>query len=125
MFLRRTGASGRFTFDVIYSCLQKSMRRGDETLAIEMGYEFREYPNALKKRLLQNCSEDCPDFNLMTEIYDTNSNLNDLMKFIPIVCRHIKCRDGLWLTRLAAEQPLLMENIFQSNQYWKVMIKIH
>ena len=67
MFLRKFGASGKFTFDKIYSCLQKSLRRGDAKLALDIAKEFKEYPNALKKRLMQNCCEDCPNIYLIKE----------------------------------------------------------
>ena len=49
MFLRKYGSSGKYTFDIIYSALQKSLRRNDINLAMQMAYEFKEYPNALKK----------------------------------------------------------------------------
>ena len=109
MFLRNHGASGRFTFDVIYSCLQKSLRRGDDKLAIEMGYEFAEYPNALKKRLIQNCTEDCPDLDLIREIYETKPELRSLMPYIPVICRHTKTRDGIYGMRIASEMDYVME----------------
>ena len=116
MFLRRQGYSKRFTFDVIYSALQKSLRRGDIDLAIEMGYEFKEFPNALKKRLIQNCTEDCPDLYLINDIFNTEADLRQLMPFIPVICKHTKCHDGCYGIRLASEMklidkaPLLGEN---------------
>ena len=58
MFLRRQGYSKRSTFDVFYSAFQKSLRRGDAELAIEIGYEFQEYPNA-----------NCPYLYLINNIY--------------------------------------------------------
>ena len=81
MFLRKHGSSGKYTFDVIYSALQKSLRRNYLELALEMAQEFKEYPNALKKRLIQNCTEDCPDMKLVLDIYNTPSELNELVKF--------------------------------------------
>ena len=106
MFLRKHGASGRFTFDIIYSCLQKSLRRGDMKLALEMAYEFGdEYANALRTRLIQNCSEDCPDLLLIDHIYNSPKTLKDMIAFIPAICRHMKCRDGMYALRLAVEMP--------------------
>lgn len=116
MFLRYQGYSKRFSFDVIYSALQKSLRRGDEELAIEMGYEFIEYPNALKKRLIQNCSEDCPNLYLVNDIYNTPLDIGRLLSFIPVICKHIKNHDGCYGMRLACEKgpinekPILGEN---------------
>ena len=116
MFLRKHGYSQRFTFDVIYSALQKSLRRGDEELSIEMGYEFQEFPNALKKRLIQNCSEDCPNLYLINEIFNTSADLHQLMPYIPVICKHKKCHDGCYGIRLASEMkainepPILGEN---------------
>ncbi len=116
MFLRRQGYSKRFTFDVIYSAFQKSFRRGDVELAIEMGYEFQEYPNALKKRLIQNCTEDCPDLYLINNIYVTEPDIRKLMAFIPVICKHIKNHEGCYGMRIACEmepinsKPNLGEN---------------
>ena len=109
MFLRRQGYSRRFTFDVIYSALQKSLRRGDVKLSIEMGYEFQEYPNALKKRLIQNCTEDCPDLNLINDIYNTQPYLRLLIPFIPVICNHVKSHDGCYGMRIACEMDPLKE----------------
>ena len=109
MFLRRQGYSQRFTFDVIYSCLQKSLRRGDEKLAIEMGYEFQDFPNALKKRLIQNCSEDCPNLYLINDIFNTSADLQQLMPCIPVICKHTKCHDGCYGIRLASEMKIIEE----------------
>lgn len=112
MFLRNKGFSGRFTFDVIYSCLQKSLRRNDLKLSLEMAYEFEKYPNALKNRLIQNCCEDCPNLNLIIEIYNTKAEtINDLLKFIPVICNHVKSHEGVFVMRIAVEQPLLKEPI--------------
>lgn len=106
MFLQKHGSGGLFTFDVIYSCLQKSLRRGDITLSLYMAKEFKDYPGALKKRLIQNCCEDCPDLKLIIELYGVN-DYNDLIKYIPIICRHIKYRGALWMFRIAVTmEPL-------------------
>ena len=103
MFLRRHGYSKRFTFDIIYSTLQKSLRRGDITLSIEMGYEFQEFPHILKKRLIQNCTEDCPDLNLINDIFNCPPDLQNLLSFIPVICKHVKCHDGCYGMRIACE----------------------
>ena len=104
MFLSRKGASGNFRFDEIYSALQKGLRRGDMILSLEMAKEFKDYPNTLKKRLIQNCCEDCPNVYLINDIYNTKSNLIELINFIPAICLHIKCREATLGFRVACEQ---------------------
>ncbi len=104
MFLKNKSASGRFQFDEVYSCLQKALRRGDVTTSLEMVKEFRDYPNALKKRLIYDCCEDCPDLNLINEIYSTPAELNALSSFIPVICKHIKCREVIMTFRVACER---------------------
>lgn len=104
MFLSKKGASGKFRFDEIYSALQKGLRRGDMILSLEMAKEFKDYPNALKKRLIQNCCEDCPNIYLINDIYNTKPNLIELINFIPAICLHIKCREATLGFRVACEQ---------------------
>ena len=104
MFLSKKGASGNFRFDEIYSALQKGLRRGDMILSLEMAKEFKDYPNALKKRLIQNCCEDCPNIYLINDIYNANPNLIELINFIPAICLHIKCREATLGFRVACEQ---------------------
>lgn len=104
MFLNRLGSSGRFSFSVIYSCLQKSLRRGDVDRAIDMAYEFRpNYLNALKGRLIQNCTEDCPNLMLIADIYSNPPEMEKLLQFIVIICAHVKCRDGMYGLRLICD----------------------
>lgn len=120
MFLQKHGASGLFTFDIIYSCLQKSLRRGDTELSLYMAKEFKEYPNALKKRLIQNCCEDCPNLKLIMELYLTD-DYDKLIEYIPIICRHIKYRGALWMFRVAVTMeplsapPLDISNYISQN----------
>lgn len=104
MILSKKGASGNFRFDEIYSALQKSLRRGDMILSLEMAKEFKHYPNILKKRLIQNCTEDCPNIYLINDIYNTKPNLIELINFIPAICLHIKCREATLGFRVACEQ---------------------
>lgn len=74
-FLRKTGASEKYTFDVIYSAFQKLMRRNDVSRCLELAKEFKQYPNALKGRLLYNVAEDICDINLLIDIYNTEPNI--------------------------------------------------
>lgn len=104
MFLRNRGASGRFTFDEVYSALQKAMRRGDLDLSLEMVKEFRDYPNALKKRLVYCCCEDCPNLYLIRDIYGTKADISELIKFVPVICNHVKCREVIMTFRAACQE---------------------
>lgn len=72
-FLSLQSSNPRFHFDEVFSCIQKSIRRGDEELVTEMCKCFRAYPNVLRKRLIYVAVEDCPDFKLIYDIYLTAS----------------------------------------------------
>lgn len=115
MFLHKLGSSGKFRFDEIYSALQKGLRRGDLNLSLEMGKEFKEYPNALKKRLIQNCCEDCPNIYLINDIFNTKPNLEELIKFIPAICSHVKCREVLYGFRVVCERDYNFEDLSESD----------
>lgn len=115
MFLARLGAGELFRFDEIYSALQKSLRRNDLNLSLEMAKEFTEYPNALKKRLIQNCCEDCPNLYLINDIFKCQPELTELVKFIPTICQHIKCREATYGFRVACEEPMLSEPISKTD----------
>ena len=106
MFLSNPTASRNFQFAEVYSCLQKSIRRNDVPLCLELAKEFKEYPNALKKRLIYVTVEDVPDYRMVYEIYKTTSSIDELIKWIPIVCNHIKTRAGTDGFRYAVECPL-------------------
>ena len=63
-FLRMKTSHGHTMGDV-YSCFQKYVRRGDYESALYWGAqigrkegEYKGYPNALKKRLMQHALED-------------------------------------------------------------------
>jgi hypothetical protein len=104
-FLRKTGSFRKIPFAIVYSGLQKGLRGNLLTLAIEMAREFEEYPNALKKRLIQNVAEDCCDWELIMRIFNTPSNFNELIQFVPEICSHVKCRDATFGFRVAVEFP--------------------
>lgn len=110
MFLSNPTASKRFQFAEIYSCLQKSIRRNDVPLCLELAKEFKEYPNALKKRLVYIAVEDVPDYRMVYEIYKTTSDIKELIKWIPIVCEHVKTRTGTDGYRYAVECPLVFHD---------------
>ena len=123
-FLRKQGASGNYTFDVIYSAFQKLMRRNDVDTCIELAKEFKEYPNALKGRLLYNVAEDICDLNLLISIYDTDADINELIKFIPVCCNHVKCREGLYAFRIACEKELNFEEFNEKDDLLTAMTKL-
>lgn len=119
MFLRKTGASGRFSFDEIYSCFQKSLRRGYLELALEMVKEFKDYPNALKKRLVYCCCEDCPNLFMIRDIYNTPADIKQLVKFVPIICNHIKCREVIMTFRTACQADYISEDFdWEHDDVW-------
>ena len=126
MFLRNTGASGRFTFDVIYSCFQKSLRKGEMELAFEMAKEFANHPNALKKRLIYCCCEDCPNLYLIRDIFNTEPILTDLIKYIPIICNHIKCHEVINTFRAACQADYLKEDFdWEHDTVWTACRKLY
>lgn len=104
MFLHKSGASGNFTFDIIYSAFQKLMRRGEISLCLELAKEFKNNVNAFKKRLIYNVSEDICNLELIELIYNTDNDLTKLAAFVPICCNALKCRDGLYAFRIACEK---------------------
>ena len=124
MFLRNKGASEQFTFDVIYSCLQKSLRRGDYKLSIEMVKEFQHYPNALKKRLIYDCCEDCPNIYLIRDIYNTPAEIDRLAPFVKIICEHIKCREVIMTFRVACQEPFNTEPISRDDDLLTSCVKL-
>lgn len=97
--------SGYYGFDEVYSCLQKSLMRGEMRMALEMAKEFKKYPYALKKRLLKICCEDCPNVYLIQDIYNTDcENFISMMNFIPAICLHVKCHEAYLGFRVACEE---------------------
>lgn len=105
MFLSKHGSTERnLTFGLIYSGMQKSLRSGMNDLAIQFALEFKDYPNALKIRLVQNCCEDCPDIDLVYSIFKHEPIQEELIQYIPFICKHVKTHDGTWAMRIAAEQ---------------------
>ena len=112
MFLKKKGYSKRYQFDVIYSALQKFMRRNELENALEMCKEFKEYPNALKKRLIYCSIEDIPDMNLINDIYNTEPKIEKLIPFIYVICNHIKCREVFYaFYYCAAKEPLIKDKL--------------
>ena len=125
MFLRKTGASERFSFDEIYSCFQKCLRRGYLELLVEMTKEFKDYPNALKKRLVYCCCEDCPNLYLIRDIYNTPADIKQLVKFVPIICNHIKCREVIMTFRAACQADYISDDFdWQHDDVWTACRKL-
>ena len=124
MFLRQVGASGEYTFDVIYSGFQKLMRRNDVKTCLELAKEFKEYPNALKGRLMYNVAEDICDLDLLIAIYNTEADVKKLINFVPPCCNHIKCREGLWAFRIACEKDLNFDELNDNDDLITAMCKL-
>lgn len=112
-FLRKTTPNGHNMADV-YSGLQKSLRRGLITETIYFAKEIgSEYPNALKKRLLQNLLEDTSNIELALKIMnDKNLELNNLLKWSIIICNIPKSHISAWVNRVAIGK--LIDNNFVS-----------
>lgn len=109
MFLRKMGVTNRFAYDVIYSCLQKSLRRGDYDLALEMALEFGDNMKLLKARLMQHCCEDCPDLDLIKSLHYAKLTPEHIMPYVKAICDHVKCRDGCYAMRIACEMEPIRE----------------
>ena len=112
MFLKKKGFSGKYSFDIIYSAIQKFMRRNELDNALEICKEFQEYPNVLKKRLIYCSVEDCPDMNLINDIFNTEPKIEKLIPYVKIICNHIKCREVFYaFYYCAAKEPLNKEEL--------------
>ena len=125
MFLKKTSASGKFHFDEVYSCFQKSLRRGDLALSHEMVKEFRDYPNALKKRLIYNCCEDCPNLYLINAIFNTEPTIEKLAPFVKVICEHVKCREVIMAFRVACQREYVFDEFdFQNDDMFLMTRKL-
>ena len=83
------------------------MRRNEFENALEICKEFKEYPNALKKRLIYCSVEDCPDMNLINDIFNTEPKIEKLIPFVKVICNHIKCREVFYaFYYCAAKEPI-------------------
>lgn len=125
MFLQKYGASKKYRFDEIYSALQKSMRRNLPELAVEMGKEFKQYPGALRKRLVQNCCEDIPNLFLINDIYNLGDNYQQLVQMIPTICAHVKCREALYGFRVACQTKIIQGDLDQYDDFLTMLCKVY
>ena len=112
MFLKNKSASGKFTFDIVYSCIQKSIRRNDLELSLEMVKEFKNYPNALKKRLIR-------------DIYNTEPTINNLVPYVKIMCEHIKCREVIMGFRVACQDTLNKKDFDENDNIYTWCQKLY
>lgn len=83
------------------------MRRNELNNALEICKEFKEYPNALKKRLIYCSVEDCPDMNLINDIYKTEPKIEKLIPYVKVICNHIKCREVFYTFYYCAAKELV------------------
>ena len=121
----RSGASGRFTFAEINSALIKSLRRGDEYLALEMVKEYKYKPKCLKRIMISTCCDDCPNLYLINDIYNTHDNIENLILLIPAICKHVKSRVAKFAFRVACTKPLNDEPIADSDDLITTLSKMY
>jgi hypothetical protein len=110
-FLRLTTPDGHNMAEV-YSCFQKFVRRGDLAEALYWGHEiaatrgeYKGYPNALKKRLLQHALEDVGhlDYALALLAAEKKPTWGSLRPWIRVLCEMPKTRGAAWFNRIAVE----------------------
>jgi hypothetical protein len=109
-FLRMKTPDGHGMADV-YSCLQKYVRRGEFSnavywagqIALPQG-EYKGYPNALKKRLMQHALEDVGSLDYAVAILQAKAaTWEDLTTWLHCLCAMPKTRAAAWLNRLAVD----------------------
>ncbi len=109
-FLRMKTPDNHSMADV-YSCLQKYVRRGEFSnavywagqIALPQG-EYKGYPNALKKRLMQHALEDVGSLEYAAAILQAKATTwEDLTSWLHCLCAMPKTRAAAWLNRLAVE----------------------
>lgn len=109
-FLRMKTSHNHAMGDV-YSCFQKYVRRGEYESALYWGSqigrengEFKGYPNALKKRLMQHALEDVGNIEYALQLLKTKiQSWENLVPWIKVLCDMPKTRAAAWLNRLAVE----------------------
>ncbi len=109
-FLRMKTPDGHGMADV-YSCLQKYVRRGEFSAAVYWAGQlalphgdYKGYPNALKKRLMQHALEDVGSLEYATAILQAKvASWEDLTSWLYCLCVMPKTRAAAWLNRLAVE----------------------
>ena len=109
-FLRMKTSHGHQMADV-YSCLQKYVRRGDfaesvywgSQIAIAQG-EFKGYPNALKRRLMQHALEDVGSLDFAVKLLAAKTpTWESLVPWMQVLCGMPKTRAAAWFNRVAVE----------------------
>ena len=109
-FLRMKTSHGHTMGDV-YSCFQKYVRRGDYESALYWGAqigrkegEYKGYPNALKKRLMQHALEDAGNIEYAIQLLNKKiADWEDLIGWIKVLCEMPKTRGASWFNRIAVE----------------------
>ncbi len=112
-FLRMKTPHGHQMADV-YSCLQKYVRRGEFAEAVYWGsqiavaaaaadgQEFKGYPNALKKRLMQHALEDVGSLEFAVKLLGAKATTwESLVPWMQVLCEMPKTRAACWFNRLA------------------------
>uniref|UniRef100_A0A0G4HEH3 Uncharacterized protein n=1 Tax=Chromera velia CCMP2878 TaxID=1169474 RepID=A0A0G4HEH3_9ALVE len=141
-FLRQRSSHGH-TFADCYSCLQKSFRRGDENGAVywagqlgrggpmlasaavssssqKLPSNVKGYPNALRKRLVQNALEDAASLSFASALLSRTPagadkvTFDHLLPWVIVLCRMKKTHCAAWLNRVAVQK--LYEGGLDENQ---------
>jgi hypothetical protein len=95
----------------VYSCFQKYVRRGEFAEAVYWGSqiavaagEFKGYPNALKKRLMQHALEDVGSLEFALKLLAVKTpTWESLVPWMQVLCEMPKTRAAAWFNRLAVE----------------------
>jgi hypothetical protein len=103
-FLRRKTHHDHMMGDA-YSAFQKYVRMGDIDNSLYWGYQIgKEFPNALRKRLIQHSLEDVGHLEFAQCVSNIKSpTWEKLIKWICAICRLPKTRAAAWLNRVAVE----------------------
>ncbi len=95
----------------VYSCLQKYVRRGDFAESVYWGSqiavaadEFKGYPNALKRRLMQHALEDVGSLDFAVKLLAAKTpTWESLVPWMQVLCGLPKTRAAAWFNRVAVE----------------------
>lgn len=110
MFLSKKSKSGIYSYDEVYSCFQKSIRRGYYEIAEKMGEEF-ESQELLRKRLIYVLCEDCFNFEILIKLM--LSPEESVKKYIKILSELPKNRYGSDIGRLSL---IMIKNLLDTNK---------
>ena len=101
--------SNNYTVSTVYSALQKSIRSGDRGGCSYWSKELDKWPNALRKRLLQNALEDSADISFCMSLFralppSRKPTYDELTPYVGALCELPKTHISAWLNRVAADE---------------------